>query len=271
MQHSSLIETLQSSIKYLLFTCLLAFSLFGCSTATKCDAADKSDDCMRVLFIGNSYTFMNDLPAMFSKLAASGGHRVEVGMSAQGGWTLADHLNSSATLDQLTPSQWDFVVLQEQSQIPAREESRLQGMYPAARSLVNKIRDSAATPVLFMTWAHRDGWPEQGLTEYGTMQSQINKGYLGLARELNVPVAPVGYTWNLTRIKNPQLELWQEDGSHPSEQGTYLAACVFYAVLFRESPEGMSYRAGLSKDTAEAIQAAANDAVLSNPSQWYLP
>lgn len=251
--------------------CLLFVSFVGCSPPTKCKDTDTPEQCTRVLFIGNSYTFVNDLPATFAKLAASGGHLVEVGMVAQGGWSLADHLKSAETIDQITSSKWDFVVLQEQSQMPASSEARTRSMYASARALVRRIRASGASPLLFMTWAHRDGWPEQGMQDYASMQSQINTGYLVLARDLGIPVAPVGYAWSLVQTQNPGLELWQQDGSHPAEQGTYLAACVFYTVLFQETPQGLNYRAGLSKEIAQSLQKFASDAVLGNPAQWNLP
>jgi hypothetical protein len=63
------------------------------------------------------------------------------------------------------------------------------------------------------------------------MQFQVDIGYVRIAQELTVPVVPVGYTWLLVRGQNPQLDLWQEDGSHPTDLGTYLAAGVFYAVF----------------------------------------
>ena len=67
----------------------------------------------RVLLIGNSLTFFNNLPEMFAELARSGGHEVEVDMSAQGGWTCSDHATSAMTLDKIEQQNWDFVVLQE--------------------------------------------------------------------------------------------------------------------------------------------------------------
>jgi hypothetical protein len=144
-------------------------------------------------------------------------------------------------------------------------------MYPAARVLVRKIRDIGATPILFVTWAHRDGWPEAGLQNYESMQFQIDNGYLGIAQELNVPESPVGFAWLEARKEKPQLNLWQDDGSHPNKQGTYLAACVFYSVIFRQSPEGSSFTANLTKETAQSLQKIAADTVLTNPQQWYLP
>jgi hypothetical protein len=138
-------------------------------------------------------------------------------------------------------------------------------MYPAARELVQKIKNIEATPIFFITWAHRNGMPENGMTNYESMQTQINIGYMGIAQELNAPVAPVGSAW-LTAIKGrPELSLWQEDGSHPTEQGTYLATCVFYAVIFNESPDGLTYHAGISKESAKIIQTIASDTVLNIP------
>jgi hypothetical protein len=102
------------------------------------------------------------------------------------------------------------------------------------------------------------------------MQFQIDRGYLQIAHELSTAVAPVGYAWLLAAGQNPGLTLWQEDGSHPTLQGTYLAACVFYAVIFLQSPVGLSYRADLAKDTVLFLQQIAENTVLNNPADWNL-
>jgi hypothetical protein len=239
---------------------LLVFVLCSCSFTEGCRGS-QDQDCTRVLFIGNSYTFVNDLPNMFAILARAGGHKVEVGMSAQGGWTLADHVGSEDTLNVLNSAMWDFVVLQEQSQIPSVEAARTQGMFPAARQLVQEVRDRGAQPIFFITWAHQGGMPENGINDYESMQTQINEGYIAIGHELDVPTAPVGPAWAVALQKHPELTLWQNDGSHPNEQGTYLAACVFYAVIFHEAPNGLAYRANLSKEAADALQAVAAETV----------
>jgi hypothetical protein len=210
--------------------------------------------CTRILFVGNSYTFVNDLPGVFAELARSGGHRVETGMAAEGGLTLAEHVNSAATAGQLAASRWNLVVLQEQSQIPAFPQSRTGQMYPAARVLVGRIRQAGARPMFFETWAHRDGWPENGLRDYSSMQAQVSAGYEAIARELGVPVARVGAAWATAHRDDPGIVLWQDDGSHPTAAGTYLAACVFYATVFGQSPAGLAYSAGLPADVARTLQ-----------------
>jgi hypothetical protein len=103
---------------------IVSLTLTGCAPATNCDSTQVPKPCPRVLFIGNSYTYANDLPGMFTKLAKSGGHRVETDLLANGGWTLTDHVNTSDTLRDLQASQWDYVVLQEQSEYPAFEYTR---------------------------------------------------------------------------------------------------------------------------------------------------
>jgi hypothetical protein len=103
------------------------------------------------------------------------------------------------------------------------------------------------------------------------MQLQINTGYLGIARELNARLSPVGFAWLDAWRQNPNVKLWQEDGSHPSMQGTYLAAAVFYAVIFQESPTGLSYKNNLSKEEAEWLQKIAADTVLNDKTKWNIP
>jgi hypothetical protein len=235
-----------------------------------CESSPKGGTTLHVLFIGNSYTFVNDLPTIFSELACSGGYRTQTGMAAPGAWTLAQHANSADTLGKLNQQPWDFVVLQEQSQVPANAVDRSQTMYPAVRQLVMRIRLTSGTPLLFMTWGHRDGWPEAGLPDYSAMQAQLSTGYLGIAHELNVAVAPVGAAWLQVRTQVPDLSLWQDDGSHPTAAGTYLAACVFYAAVFRQSPAGLPFHAGLPQETAARLQSIAADTVLRNPAEWGL-
>ncbi|MDQ2999453.1 MAG: hypothetical protein M3R61_20665 [Chloroflexota bacterium] len=233
---------------------VLGLLVFSYVRRVDCSNIQRSASCSRILFVGNSYTFVNDLPHTFAALAKAGRHTVEIGMAAEGGSTLSDHAGSPQTLSVLQSSKWDFVILQEQSQLPSLEPYRIASMYPAARLLVRRIRAGGATPLFFLTWAHRDGWPEYDLNGYEPMQLQITQAYVGIAQELGVRIAPVGQAWRVARRQHPALDLWQADGSHPNEQGTYLAACVFYATLFGQSPEGLTYTADLPKETAHLLQ-----------------
>jgi hypothetical protein len=236
-----------------------------------CPDQEQAPACTRVLFIGNSYTTVNTLPAVFAKLARSGGHRVDAGTAAGDGWTLENHAASPITAAKLADKKWDIVVLQEQSQLPSVEQFRQTQMYPAARRLIGAIRNHGARPLFYLTWARRDGWPENGMPDYVSMQAAINQGYGAIAADQHVAVAPVGYAWSQLVAANTPIELWQPDGSHATEAGTYLAACVFYATIFRESPKGLAYHSSLSADEAATIQAVAAETVLGDPTKWPPP
>jgi len=224
-----------------------------------------------VLFVGNSYTYTNDLPGMFTMLAQAGKHPVEAGALTEGGATLADHLTLPETFEELSSRRWNVVVLQEQSEIPSIERYRQLEMYPAARRLVQMTREVGAEPLLFLTWAHRGGWPQDGLVGYTSMQSAIDEGYLVLSRELRAAVAPVGFAWARTVGQEPPRSgLWQSDGSHPTVKGTYLAACVFYATVFRQSPRDLHYYAGLPSTEAAYLQSVASNTVLGGAKSWGL-
>src|SRR5271157_605383 len=249
-------------MKRLILLLIFLLALCGCSPAGRCNWPPNQNPATRVLFIGNSYTYVNDLPGTFSKLACSGGHKVAADMAANGGWTLQQHAASSDTLAKLQGQKSDYVILQEQSEVPAMAESRAQVMYPAARSLVAKIRQAGAKPIFFLTWGHKDGLPDYGLPTYTDMQNQLNLGYYGIADELNVPVAPVGRAWQVGRFQPNPPDFWQSDGSHPTVQGTYLAASVFYSEIFQQSPLGLDYTDGLDQASAQFLQTLAANATL---------
>ncbi|MGD0765413.1 MAG: SGNH/GDSL hydrolase family protein [Dehalococcoidia bacterium] len=241
-----------------------------CACSASAGSTCGTGACTRVLFLGNSFTYVNDLPSTFAHLAESAGRPVQVAMVANSSETLAQHAASSDSLDKIASQGWSYVVLQEQSETPATDIGRDDYTYPAAETLADRAEAVGAVPLLFMTWAHKGGLPASGLPTYEAMQQQINAAYLDIAEELNVPVAPVGFTWYMVRLDHPDINLWQDDGSHPNRAGTYLAACVFYASIFRESPEGLSFHGGISGEQARAIQAEAGNIVLNAQKQWGL-
>ncbi len=226
--------------------------------------------CTRVLFIGDSLTFVNDLPTTFANVAWAGGHRVDARTLASSGETLAGHVADSTTAPTIKSEHWNMVVLQDQSENPSLAYYRQNEMYPAAARLVAMIRQDDAQPLLFLTWAHQTGWPPADLPDYATMQAAVDQGYLGLASDLDVPIAPVGDAWQsvTTNPRNP--DLWQSDGVHPTLAGTYLAACVFYASIFHQSPVGLSFHGGVTGSVAAHLQEAAASTVFSDPTEWGL-
>jgi len=213
---------------------------------------------LTVLFLGNSYTYANDLPGMIAALAeAAGGQKIETAQYTPGGYTLQRHFLDGRAVPMIAGRKWDVVVLQEQSLVPVVDPKQMDAF---GRRLHEQVQKQGAKTLLFLTWA-RQNKPD--------MQSALNDAYFALARALNAPVAPVGAAWANALQADPQLALHAKDGSHPSAQGSYLAACVFYATLLDKSPEGLpaELRKGgktlvkLDHATAKRLQTIAWEAV----------
>jgi hypothetical protein len=220
---------------------------------------------LRVLFIGNSLTFVNEMPAMIGRLAAAAGARRRFGYRREtpGGYGFSEHLSTGQYRRQLVPGAWDFVVLQDQGQraswrAPAQLENEF---YAPARNLVRELGGQGLRTVFYQTFARRDGDGTNDASDtYDAMQDRINAGYANIGRELRVPVVPVGASWRIVRAEHPDLPLWVPDGLHPTVAGSYLAACAFYAYFYGLSPTGNPYDAGLGAALARTLQDAATRA-----------
>ncbi|HSJ82757.1 MAG TPA: SGNH/GDSL hydrolase family protein [Acidimicrobiia bacterium] len=220
-----------------------------------------SDPPVRVLFVGNSYTHVNDLPGMVGSLAASADIRVEVGMMAPGGWWWRDHAASEETTDAIAGGDWDYVVMQEQSMAPADRDLARRASYPAAELLSRTVVGNGGQVVLFLTWGHRNGSPELGHSTYSAMQVDLADSYLAFADSLLAEVAPVGMAWWMSLAERREIDLYQADGSHPSLAGSYLAAAVIAAVVLDVDPASFDAPLGLDESDAAALRGFAARAV----------
>src|SRR4249920_516704 len=104
-------------------------------------------------------------------------------------------------------------------------------MFDHAKKFDAEIKKQGAKTILYMTWALQNK-PED--------QTAISKAYEALSKERKAQLAPVGDAWQTALRTNKKLTLHEKDKKHPNATGTYLAACVFYATIYGESPEGLS-------------------------------
>lgn len=236
----------------------------------------KAQQPTRVLFLGNSYTSVNDLPNTFSSLCASLGKPVQVASNAPGGYTFNGHSTNATSLALIQQGDWDVVVLQEQSQLPSFPPGQVAAQcYPfAARldSIVNAVNPCTET-MFYMTWGRQSGdasncanYPV--VCTYEGMQGRLRESYLEMAQDNQASVSPVGMAWKKVRDDYPTINLYSADGSHPDMQGTYLTACVFFSSLFHQSALDAPYTAGLPDSTARLLQTAAYTTVMDSISQW---
>ena len=230
----------------------------------------------QALFIGNSYTYMNDLPELINQIAISKGNSLIYESHTPGGSTLMQHASNSNVQSLLNATAWDYVILQEQSQNPSFPPSQVATqVYPYAESLCEDIREAnpSAEPVFFMTWGRENGDSQNcaaypPICTYEGMQDRLTESYTEMAQNNESLIAPIGIAWKNIREHHPEINLYSSDGSHPSIQGSYLAACVFYAVLFDDSATNNYTPANLNINEAQLIQTFANNAVNDNETDY---
>lgn len=248
--------------KTIVFFFLLFFSLFVFGQSSK------------VLFIGNSYTYVNNLPDLISMMMSSSGDDMDYQMSAPGGCTFQQHCTVSSSYIQ--QDGWDYVVLQEQSQLPSFPESQfMQECYPYASSLCSMIREHNpdAKIVFYMTWGRKNGDQQNcpyypPLCTYQGMDSLLNLRYTMMAEDNNAWVSPVGAVWHYIRDYYPDLELYQPDESHPSYLGSYVAACCFYTVFTGRNPSSITWNGSLDETTASIAKNATKTVVFDSLWKW---
>lgn len=229
-----------------------------------------------VLFIGNSYTEVNNLPQLTSLIANSKGDTLIYDSNTPGGYTFQLHSTNPATIGKINSKDWDYVVLQEQSQLPSfPPEQVLLLVYPYADSLnrLIKTNDTCTITSFFMTWGRKNGDSEYcpvypPVCTFDGMQSRLRQSYLEMGQIFDANVTPVGIVWKKTRDFHPEIELYESDGSHPSLAGSYLAACTFYASLFHKSPVGAYIPSGLNLNYAQIIQNYASQVVFDSLETW---
>ncbi len=223
----------------------------------------------RILFVGNSHTFYNNLPGTFVNIAHSLGHKSDVYELAQGYYTLEQYANpedeAGALLDKtVSGKKWDFVILQENTSV-VLSDSVDEKMYPYARVLDEKVKSAGGQTAFLMTWAPKDGLKE-GFKTYSReqLQSTMAENYMTITNELNGLLIPAGISFMRCMEEYPEVELWAPDGYHPSPEGTYLAACTAYALVYQESPENCLYIGELDIELAHKLQKIAAELVLGD-------
>ena len=201
---------------------------------------------LKVLFIGNSFTARNNVPELIAQLAAARGLPFEHRLIQAGGASLRMHWNKGEAQQAIQQTRYDYVVLQEQSTLPLKNPSR---MHENIRLFDQVIKDAGAKTALYLTWAKQNA-PET--------QAALTAAYTTIAEELGALVIPVGSAWQQFLLQHKEPLLHDKDQSHPTLAGSYLAACVFFAMLFGENPTGLaSNLPGLTPTETARLQTAA--------------
>ena len=246
---------------------------------------------MSVMMMGNSYTNANNLAAVVEGVMDADGYNATVQSVTSGGMKLPQHWQNVNTSGNqwnttLRGAAWDYVILQDQSQVPSFPTTELmwQQSKDAAVNLSNAIEDEGAETMLFMTWGYRDGDSLNSFNNnFTNMQSRLTEGYTRYAENISnagnsVWIAPVGLAYKTvhdavvadgddpTASGNLFYDLYTSDGSHPSLSGSYLAACVFHSSTTGETCVGSNDTVNLNASVKLTLQQAADDTVFNQTS-----
>jgi len=202
----------------------------------------KSATAKKILFIGNSLTFVNQLPLTLAALVFDSKTAEEMRLAevVKGGATLKElYLDTDALKSIKADGPWTDVVLQEQSQTMMQDPeltSQFAGIFAKAIGAVG------ARAIIYETWSHRDQAYSQG---------RIKEVLKNVAIANNAMFVPAGEAFQICRNRHPEIVLYSDE-RHPSQIGTYLAACVFYSKIFDRSPIGLPTDLSLIDPTSHA-------------------
>jgi hypothetical protein len=234
-------EKIQAIIMYFIMTC----------------SNINAQDTLRILFIGNSMTSVQDLPGLLTNLASSNGKTIITGQNTLGGYFLSDHVTDPVSIS-LMAQGFDYIVVQEQSSgnilpvIPGSSIIRPIGIIDSiAKANCSKI-------LLYAT----PGYPEThpwSVEPYVDMQADIIYKYTNAARSVRAAYLPTAHAFRDVINNYPSITgMWASPTDyHPGIKGQYLHACVLYSVLYNESAVGSPAPLGISISEANMLQQTA--------------
>ena len=231
----------------------------------------------RVLFLGNSGTFVNDLPQITADIANVMGDTLLYDANTPGGYTLQEHAADAVSLSKITEGNWDFIVLQG-SNLPSLQIERVEvEVFPYVQFLdsVINVYNPCGETMLYMTWGMKNGdaanCPEwEPVCTYEGMDDLLRLRYRMMADSNRAVVSPVGAVWRYIRQHYPSIELFVSDNIHTSQAGSYAAACTFYTGFFRKDPLLITYDFNLEPTVAANIRTATKRVMYDSLLYWHI-
>jgi len=194
----------------------LTINVFACSK----NGSD-SNTVKRILFVGNSLTYTNDLPAIITKLAEKKGVKIIAEMLAYPNYALEDHWNDGIIQSLLASKNFDFVVVQQGPS--SQNDGRVMLLDYGARikAECEKFNTKLA---FFMVWP--------AFSNFNNFDGVI-KNYTDAAVATNSLLCPVGKVWKEYMTATNDYSCYGPDMFHPSQKGSEKAAEVIYGTLFK--------------------------------------
>ena len=211
-----------------------------------------------ILFIGNSFTYYNDMPAILTALFAEEGEEIHAGRVLKGGAYLSQYTNPDSEHGQIfaenyPTADWDYIVLQDQSFQPAGNPA---AFFASIDTLLARMEDHHAKLIFYSTWAYRDNTEKLGTTgmTYMQMLEGLTASYKKAAEIHDGLLVRAGEAFLRVRETCPEIDTYLPDDFHPSPCGSYLVACMFFKILTGRNFTGTYLPEGVSAAQGEALR-----------------
>ena len=238
---------------------------------------------IKALFLGNSYTYVNNLPGLVYNMALATGDTLIYDITAIGGYSFYNHFTDPNSIAKINILAWDYVIMQGQSQEPSFSPGQVSAQtlpYTIKLDSVVKHSSSCINTVFYETWGRKNGdasncgfYPP--VCTYTGMQNRLKQSYKLFADTTHSIMSPVGEAFRRSITTYPALDLYVSDESHPSLEGSYLAAAVFYEILFQKNALTSTFNPGINANTAAFLKQVAHATVNDSLAVWnigkYLP
>jgi len=221
---------------------------------------------LNILFVGNSYTYVNDLPNLLTSLSQSNDKKITTTSFTTGGARFMTHWQNENLKQVIKKGDYDIMILQGQSQEVAFPPNQFYNeVYPYAKSLdsLYKVYNPKGRVIYFMTWGYRYGDKQNcqfysPFCSYETMSKELCKNYSTMASDFQSELSPIGSAWlYLYNQDTASFDLHSQDYSHPNTKGSYFAACVLYTTIFQKEISS-DYYFSLSEQEATKLQQTAS-------------
>lgn len=209
-------------------------ALFVIIALLLCSGASVASDAkpLRVLFVGNSLTYVGNLPAVFDALSRANGRNMSSDMIVKGGGTLTDRINDGSVQSALNRRKYDYVVLQERGGdfLCSFGPKSCEDARASLSVLAESSRKTGAKPILLGTYQ-----------SHPMASADIVRAEADAARESGMPYVAISDTLQAGISSAPELRWFDSDGMHPGRDLVLLDAMLIFRELFGATPVGTGF------------------------------
>ena len=223
----------------------------------------------KILFIGNSITYFNDMPILFQEIANSKGKNIAVQSHAPGGTGFIDHVVSPTVYNLFKNNVWDAVVLQPGSGESAGATSSVNLSISRGQIIIDSIKKYSPCAKIFLYQIPYGVPSASTYNTYFNIQTRIRDSVTKMSDALRVPLVPAGECTRMHYAAQQDLLLHSSfNDIHPNLNGSYLVAAAMFAAIFQENAAGSNFLGGVAPTNANYFQNIADNVVLNNKPLW---